>query len=137
MDYGKKVRQFREKKGISQEYMATQLDMSQNAYSKLELGDTRLRVDTLKQISEILEANPADFMLEESEQYKFNQSNTTVTTANSLAIYQQSFDEERKVWQELDKSRLTTIESLQLLVESQKLQIENLTNRLAKENQKE
>jgi transcriptional regulator with XRE-family HTH domain len=137
MDYGKKVRQFREKKGISQEYMATQLDMSQNAYSKLELGDTRLRVDTLKQISDILEVNPADFMLEESEQYKFNQSNTTVTTANSLAIYQQSFDEERKVWQELDKSRLTTIESLQLLIESQKLQIENLTNRRAKENQKE
>ena len=76
-------------------------------------------------------------MLEESEQYKFNQSNTTVTTANSLAIYQQSFDEERKVWQELDKSRLTTIESLQLLIESQKLQIESLTNRRAKENQKE
>lgn len=65
MEYGKKIRHYREKKGFSQEYMANQLDLSQNAYYKLEAGETRLKVDTLKQISDILEISPLDLMLEE------------------------------------------------------------------------
>ncbi|WP_019991486.1 helix-turn-helix domain-containing protein [Rudanella lutea] len=129
MEYGKKIRQFRERRGLSQEYMATKLDISQNAYYKLETGETRLKVDTLKQISDILEVNPAELMLEETEKYKFSQSNNTVTTANSLAIYQQNFDEERRVWQELDRSRLTTIETQQLVIEAQKMMIEKLSRK--------
>jgi transcriptional regulator with XRE-family HTH domain len=46
-----KIRKFRLEKGYSQEYMAHQLDISQNAYSKLERGSTRLTLDKLEQIA--------------------------------------------------------------------------------------
>ena len=42
-------------KGYSQEYMAFRLDISQNAYSKLERGETKLTVRRFYEIAEILE----------------------------------------------------------------------------------
>ncbi|MNV83727.1 helix-turn-helix protein [compost metagenome] len=42
-------------KGYSQEYMAFRLNISQNAYSKLERGETELTVRRFYEIAEILE----------------------------------------------------------------------------------
>jgi len=48
------IRTKRDIKGFSQLYVATKLKMSQNAYSKIELGRTKLTVNTLLAIAEIL-----------------------------------------------------------------------------------
>ena len=48
------IRTQRDIKGFSQLYVATKLKMSQNAYSKIELGRTKLTVSTLLEIAEIL-----------------------------------------------------------------------------------
>jgi len=48
------IRTKRDIKGFSQLYVATKLKMSQNAYSKIELGRTKLTVSTLLEIAEIL-----------------------------------------------------------------------------------
>jgi transcriptional regulator with XRE-family HTH domain len=52
---GQKIRIVRQLKGYSQEYMALQLGISQNAYSKLERGMIRLRTDRLSNIATLLE----------------------------------------------------------------------------------
>jgi transcriptional regulator with XRE-family HTH domain len=48
------IRRKREEKGLTQEYMAKKLSTSQNVYSKLELGQTKLTVERLTIICEIL-----------------------------------------------------------------------------------
>lgn len=50
-----KIRELRIKKGYSQEYMAKQLDMAQNNYGKLERGETKLTIERLEQIANILD----------------------------------------------------------------------------------
>ena len=45
----------REAKGISQEYMASQLNVSQATYSRYETGQIRLSLDKVKLIIQLLE----------------------------------------------------------------------------------
>jgi transcriptional regulator with XRE-family HTH domain len=45
-----------------QEYVAGQLNISQNAYSKLELGYSQLTVNRLFQIAKILEISVTDLL---------------------------------------------------------------------------
>lgn len=53
-DLGTKIRKIRELKGLSQDYMATQLEFSQRAYSKLENNEIKLDWDRLTNIAKIL-----------------------------------------------------------------------------------
>ena len=52
-----KIRTVREAKGYTQDYLAAKLSISQNAYSKLELGYSSLTVVRLFAIASILEIN--------------------------------------------------------------------------------
>ena len=49
------IRGKREKRNYTQEYLAYKLNISQNAYSKIELGYTKITLERLFQIAEILE----------------------------------------------------------------------------------
>ena len=51
------IRQRRLELNYTQEYVAYKLHMSQNAYSKLELGSTAVTVSRFIEISDILEAD--------------------------------------------------------------------------------
>lgn len=51
------LRNARLMRNYSQEYMALQLKMSQNAYSKIEIGRTRITVETVFKIADILEVD--------------------------------------------------------------------------------
>ncbi|OJW15790.1 helix-turn-helix transcriptional regulator [Mucilaginibacter sp. 44-25] len=56
------IRRKRETLNYTQEYLAAKLKISQNAYSKIELGYTKITVERLFQIAEILETNLADLI---------------------------------------------------------------------------
>lgn len=49
------IRSKREQRNYTQEYLAAKLNISQNAYSKIELGYTKITVERLFQIAAILE----------------------------------------------------------------------------------
>ena len=49
------IRKTREKRNYTQEYLAYKLSISQNAYSKIELGYTKITLERLFQIADILE----------------------------------------------------------------------------------
>jgi|SRR5690625_175725 len=59
---GEKIRKIRELKGYSQQYVASQLNISQRAYSKLEREEIKLDWDRIYQISKILEIEPVDLI---------------------------------------------------------------------------
>ena len=49
------IRNKREQRNYTQEYLAAKLDISQNAYSKIELGYTKITIERLFQIADVLE----------------------------------------------------------------------------------
>ncbi|TWR23980.1 helix-turn-helix transcriptional regulator [Mucilaginibacter achroorhodeus] len=49
------IRKRREDLNYTQEYLAAKLNISQNAYSKIELGYTKITVERLFQIADILD----------------------------------------------------------------------------------
>lgn len=51
------IRKIREFRNYTQEYLAVKLDISQNAYSKIELGYTKITLERLYQIAQILDVD--------------------------------------------------------------------------------
>jgi transcriptional regulator with XRE-family HTH domain len=51
------IRNNREIRNYTQEYLAFKLNISQNAYSKIELGYTKITLERLFKIAEILEVD--------------------------------------------------------------------------------
>lgn len=58
INLGQKVRQIRELKGYSQEYIASKMSVSQRAYSKMENNETRLDWNKISRIAEIFGIEP-------------------------------------------------------------------------------
>ncbi|RZA01313.1 MAG: XRE family transcriptional regulator [Sphingobacteriaceae bacterium] len=56
------IRHKREYRNYTQEYLALKLNISQNAYSKIELGYTKITVERLFQIADILEFDVAELI---------------------------------------------------------------------------
>ncbi len=56
------IRSKREYRNYTQEYLAAKLNISQNAYSKIELGYTKITVERLFQIAAILEFDINEFI---------------------------------------------------------------------------
>lgn len=61
-NYILKIKDIRISKGFSQKYMADQLNISQQMYSKLEKHDRNITLENLIKISELLEVTPNDLI---------------------------------------------------------------------------
>ena len=57
-----KLKQIRELKNLSQEYIANQLGLSVRAYSKIETGETQLTINRLNEISHIMGVDPIEVL---------------------------------------------------------------------------
>ena len=73
-----KIRKVRELKGLTQQDMADRLHMSQNNYSKMELGYVNIPTARLKEIAEILEMSPQKIIAFDADQ---------ILSANDLPTY--------------------------------------------------
>ena len=71
MELGKNIKQYRELKNITQEHMATCLDISQPTYEKIESGQITPKIERLQQISRILEVDLST-LLNTSNNLTFN-----------------------------------------------------------------
>lgn len=69
-----KIKTIRSDKGYSHEYMGHMLGMSQTAYTKIEKGTTKLSLEKLYKIAEILEAPIVD-ILDINPNNIYNQTN--------------------------------------------------------------
>lgn len=56
------IRKIREHRNYTQDYLAAKLAISQNAYSKIELGYSKLTLDRLFQIAIILDVKAVDLI---------------------------------------------------------------------------
>jgi transcriptional regulator with XRE-family HTH domain len=62
------IRKKREQKNYTQEYLAYKLNISQNAYSKIELGYTKITVERLFQIADVLEITAGELLDAEQDE---------------------------------------------------------------------
>ncbi len=70
-----KIKQIRELKNVSQEFVANQLGLSIRAYSKIETGETQLTINRLNEISKALGVNPIEVLgFDEKNIFNFNNS---------------------------------------------------------------
>lgn len=95
------IRQYRELRNYSQDYVAKKMSISQNAYSKIENNITQLTVKHIKLLSSILEAPVNDLLKDEFEIHRpGNMQMESVTKENLLlAIDQVKIKLEEKKFQ--------------------------------------
>ena len=84
MSVGTKIRKVRELKGFSQQDMAEKLQMSQNNYSKIELGRVTVSMDRFQEIAEILEIEPMKIMDFDESQVFNNHDQQGGSSANLI-----------------------------------------------------
>ena len=117
-----KIKEYRKKKGFSYENMAHELNTSAAAYRKIELNQTKLTVERLVQIAQILEAKIED-LLDLKANSEFNQTNNENATCYQQQIenyFQENKEKSEKI-EQLYESRLkdkdVMIAQLQKLLE--------------------
>ena len=97
-----KIVQERTRKGYSYENMAEELSLSVSAYRKLEIGETKLSVERLFQISMILEV-PVEELLE------LNGERMVQNNYHNDAVYQQKiehfYQENKEITEQLIKAK--------------------------------
>lgn len=102
-----KIAEMRAKKGYSYDNVAKELELSTSAYRKIETGETKLTVERLKQLAEVLET-PIEDLLEIDAQKNFNQE------IKDQSIGSQGFNNDNRVYNdnaELTKKLITTYEN--------------------------
>ncbi len=92
------IRRLREQKGYSQEYMALCLGMSQNNYSKLELGKNKLTVEQLERIASVLEIGPKELHDHKDENHFRNELERLQQKVDNLETELSLF---KKLWNHL------------------------------------
>ena len=116
MQIASKIRKVRELKGISQEYMANKLGVTQAAYSKYEKDDKYVNFEKLAGIAELLEIDPFK-LISFDENNIFNSNHQQGGTANVL--YNNCSENEKKLYEEQISHLKKEVEFLRGIVKKQ------------------
>ncbi len=93
---GTRIKRLRESKNWTQEFMASQLKISQNTYSRLENENVKLSTERLKQIATILDV-PAEYLLNsEAPVYNFHNENASIKYAGHI---ENIYEDQKEVFQ--------------------------------------
>ncbi|ALM47711.1 XRE family transcriptional regulator [Flavobacterium psychrophilum] len=117
-----KIRNIRELKNLTQEYMADKLGITQAGYSKLENGSTVLTYAKLTQIAKILEINIEDIIAFDSQKYLSNRNKLKTNNLLGATIGDESSDFIKSLYE--DKIKL-----LQKLLEKTEAEVERYKNK--------
>jgi transcriptional regulator with XRE-family HTH domain len=78
----KKIKNLRELNNYTQSYVADYLEISQNAYSLIEKGATKITLDRLEALAQLYKLSPAELINEEVMVYNLG-NNDTVQSKHS------------------------------------------------------
>jgi len=110
MEIGTKIRRERINRGYSQDYMAQQMGISPKTYSRLEAGTSKIDMERLAAISQILEVEPTE-LIEGDEKYGFyfcqQENNGVVINHNNYS------EKERELYEKLLQKQEAIIKHLE------------------------
>ena len=98
-----KIKNIRELKNLTQDYMAEQLGITQAGYSKIETGQTDITYSKMEEIAKILEVS-VEGLVRFDEQRYFNSFNNVEGSNNGAIIINADFNDIKKLYE--DKIRL-------------------------------
>ena len=110
-NYSERIKQLREQRKYTQEYMADMLKISQRAYSTLESGKSQLSVERLIQIAGILETGIGDLVGADATAIQNNFNNTTGNKGN-LVVNFNNYQEMKELYERLIQAKETEINLL-------------------------
>jgi len=112
VDYHKRIKSFREIKNYTQEYMAEVLHLSQRAYSSIENGQTQLTVERLFEIAKVLQVPINDIIGVDTQNIYNNSFNNNALHNKGMNFYQNSFDEQKILYERLLQAKDDEIKEL-------------------------
>lgn len=80
------IRKNREARNFTQDFVAREMNMSQNAYSKIETGSTNLTVHHLKELSRIFQVSIIDLIRDDFEIHSPNHIKKLSVSKDQLLI---------------------------------------------------
>lgn len=96
---GERIKHLREQRNYTQEYLASKLNISQRAYSKVETGETKLSVDNLFKIAETLETSINNILGMDGNNV-FNNT-FTITTGDGMVIHKSASDKIGELYEKI------------------------------------
>lgn len=87
---GKRIRKYREEKGISQEELAEKLHISRSTYQRIENGETNSWVNHIENICTSLDVNMEDILKPEEGYTQINKENTSNENSSNNMIQNQT-----------------------------------------------
>lgn len=130
---GKKLRILREMHNFTQEQVAAELNLKQNAYNSLEIGETPLSLDTCEQLATIYKTKATDlfYYLYGNEKFIINNSrNSTsgVLGANQGVVTMHNYSLAEKEKTLFEKEIILLKEEIKLLKQQNKLLQQQLSH---------
>jgi transcriptional regulator with XRE-family HTH domain len=108
---GARIRDLREKKSISQEMMALELELTQSNYGRLEKDDKRLTVPKLQKIAEVLKVSIAYLFNEQTSKIIHQHDNENPSAYNVENLFQNNKEVTDKLIAQLEL-RITEKEAI-------------------------
>ena len=118
-----KLRILREVHDYTQEYVASVLEISQNTYSLIEKGESKLTIDRLEKLANLYRMDVADLIRLNEQTYINTITHSQGVCSQNVNINPSMKDEERELYK-------TTIERLERENERLHNLIEKLTTKL-------
>lgn len=75
MNWTRNIKSLRERKNLTQEFVANELGISQNTYSNIESGAVKLTIERLIEISKVLGVSAEELIANEAQTFNFHNSN--------------------------------------------------------------
>lgn len=113
ISFGNQIRVIREKVGFTQEYLASELGVSQRAYSKLETGETQIKGEVLFQIARILNVDLMDLIPQEPSLTYYNYK---THNGHAIAHYVGDVEKIEELHKSIIASKNQEIESLKEMI---------------------
>lgn len=110
------VKKTRYEKNYSQDYIAKKLGITQKAYSKIENNETKLNVDTLTRIAEILDVDVASFF--SSNEKPILNDFSTRSGGDNVIYKNNSVEKIEELYKEIIKAKDSEIETLKLMIKN-------------------
>ena len=110
----RKITSSRLTKGYSYENMADELELTPAAYRKIETGETKLTVERLFRIAEILQTSLSELLEIDDEFYQQSNSENATGYQQKIANF---YQENKEVYEKLLQSKEEQIELMKKLLE--------------------
>ncbi len=96
-DIGDDIRKYRDEKCLTQAYMANELGIGQSAYQKIESGDSKISIERLKQIANILGKSIEVFLDKDQGMKSPTETKSSISLTESELLQKVILQQEKRI----------------------------------------